>query len=135
MRLPWRAVFARRNLLRLLLCWQGLYYGVTGIWALADLAGFSRATKNTGDALDMHSIAALALVLGIAFIWGALREKQTLFAGWLLVGSCVAVLLPEAVHFSDVRGTLFFLDFVEEIAVALVALYTLTRWRNPDRIN
>lgn len=114
----------RRAVLKLLLLWQALYYGVTGVWALAALDNFSRVTKDHGDALEMHSIAALAVVLAIAFVRGAIQEQYLTFAAWLLFTAALAVIIPELAHFSDIKCSLFFADLLEEIAVAVAVLFT-----------
>lgn len=115
----------RSSLLTLLLYWQGIYYGVTGIWALVALGSFSRLTGDSGDPFDMRSISALALVLGIAFIRGAMLEKYLVFAGWLLLGSALAVIIPELIYFDEIWGTLFLADLLEEVCVAIATIFTL----------
>ena len=115
----------QNRVLRVLLLWQGLYYGVTGIWALVALDSFSQVTGDHGDAFDMHSIAALAVVLGIAFIRGAMGGKHLVFAGWLLLGSAMAVIVPELIYFSEIKGTLFLVDLLEEVSVAVIATFAL----------
>ncbi len=115
----------KRRLLKLLLLWQGFYYCVTGIWALVALGSFSRLTGDSGDPFDMRSIAALALVLGIAFIRGAMLEKHLVFVGWLLLGSALAVILPELVYFPEIWGTLFVADLLEEVCIAIATVFVL----------
>ena len=119
----------KAKILKILLWWQGLYYGITGIWAIVSLDSFSRITGHydTGDAFEMHSIAALAVVLGLAFIWGAMQEKYRVFAGWILFGSAIAIIIPEIVYFSsEVKNTLFLFDLFEETVIAALTLAILS---------
>jgi hypothetical protein len=75
----------------------------------------------------MHSIAALAVVLGLAFIWGAMQGKYRVFAGWLLFGSAIAIISPEIVYFSsEVKNTLFLFDLFEETVIAALTLAILS---------
>ena len=113
------------KIFKLVLWVQGLYYGLTGLWAIVALDHFSRVTGHYGDAFEMYSIAALAIVLGIAFIAGAVYEKYRTFAGWLVLGSAVAVIIPELVYFEEIRGTLFAYDLIEETIIAIFAVMGL----------
>lgn len=115
----------KENLLKTILWAQGLYYGLTGLWAIISLDSFSKITQHYGDPFEMHSIAALAVVLGMAFIWGALQRNHLVFVGWLVFGSALAVIIPEAVYFSEIKNTLFLWGLCEEITVAMVALAAL----------
>lgn len=123
-----------RTILKIVLWWQGLYYGLTGLWALVALDHFSKVTGHYGDAFEMHSIAALALILGAAFIWGALRERHLAFASWLSLGAALAVIIPELVYFDEIKGTLFLLDLFEEIAVAVALAIGLRGRRDNDAL-
>ena len=82
-----------KTILKIVLWWQGLYYVLTGLWAIVALDNFSRVTKHFGDPFEMHAVAALAVVLGLAFIWGAICEPQRRFAGFLALGSAIAVIV------------------------------------------
>lgn len=63
----------RRRMLRSVLMLQGTYYALTALWALADLESFSRVAGHRADAFEMHSIAAMSLVLGLFLFVAALR--------------------------------------------------------------
>lgn len=77
-------------------------------------------TGHRGDPFEMYSIAGLAVVLGIAFLWGAYRESQRIFAAVLALLSAIAVIVPELIFFSEIKGTLFVPDLFEEIIVAML---------------
>lgn len=74
----------------------------------------------------MYSIAALALVLALFFIWGARNKTLLKPAALLAAGTAIAVIIPEAIYLPQMEGvTLFWLDFAEEIVIAVVILTTL----------
>lgn len=115
------------SVLKSVLLFQGLYYSLTGLWAIVDLDNFSRATNHFGDAFEMHSIAALAVVLGLFFIWSSVKEELRKPAGFLLIGMALAVVIPEAVYLPRMHDgvTLFWVDFVEEIVIILLTSFSL----------
>lgn len=119
----------RQKLFRTILFWQGLYYVVTGLWAIVSLESFSVITRHEvhGDAFEMQSIAALAGVLGLFFVWGARRLELRRPAAWLALGSAVAIIVLELVYFSEIRGTLFVPDLFEESFVAVLLGWALLR--------
>lgn len=111
----------KEKILKYILVWQGFYYGLTGIWAIVSLESFSLITRHpVHDAFDMHSIAALAVVLGIMFVWGAYDVRYRFFAAVLALLSAVAIVIPELVYFSEIKGTLFVPDLFEEILIAVL---------------
>ena len=110
------------NLLKFLLLFQGLYYVLTGLWALFALEHFMAFTRHRGDAFDMTSIAALAVALGAVFIAASRRPESHPLVIWLLFGSAVAVVAPEILFLSEIRHSLFFYDIFEEAAVAVLTL-------------
>ena len=118
------------KLLKAVLIWQGLYYGLTGLWAIVSLETFSLITRHPiEDAFDMHSIAALAVVLGIAFVWGAYDERYRFFAAVLALLSAIAIIVPELFYFSEIKNTLFVPDLAEETIVAVLLAVGLSRYQ------
>lgn len=111
----------RAKLLPWVLGFQGAYYALTGLWALVSLESFSRVTGHAGDPFEMHSIAAMALVLGLFFIRSAREPSLRRPAGALALGIAVAVLVPELIYLPQIGNpVLFWVDFAEETAVAVV---------------
>jgi len=110
----------RAEILKFILIFQGLYYSLTGLWAFFGLESFSRLTGHFGDPFEMRSIAAIAVVLGMAFLAGAYWKEYLKFAAFLVLGSAVAVIIPEVIYFSEIKDTLFIWDLFEEIGVALL---------------
>ena len=118
------------KLLKAVLIWQGLYYGLTGLWAIVSLETFSLITRHPiEDAFDMHSIAALAVVLGIAFVWGAYDERYRFFAAVLALLSAIAIIVPELFYFSEIQNKLFVPDLAEETIVAVLLAVGLSRYQ------
>jgi len=122
-----------------ILTFQGAYYVFTALWAIAALDHFSRVTGLHAEGLDltdrfeMYSIAALALVLGLFFIWGAAKENLQRPAGFLALGSAVAVIVPELIYLPQIGNPiLFWLDFAEESVVALLLVYLLFKSGSGD---
>ena len=122
----------RNTILKIALTIQGLYWGLTGLWALIDVDHFSITTGLHTQALDvterfeMISIAALAFVLALFFLWGARNKNLLKPAALLAAGTAIAVIIPEAIYLPQMEGVfLFWLDFVEEIVIASVILFTL----------
>jgi hypothetical protein len=111
----------RPKLLPWVLGVQGAYYALTGLWALVSLESFSRVTGHAGDPFEMHSIAAMALVLGLFFVWSARHAALRRPVGALALGIAVAVLVPELIYLPRIGNpVLFWVDFAEETVVALV---------------
>ncbi len=111
-----------KTILKSVLIFQGLYWSLTGIWAIVSLESFSRITRHfSEDAFEMHSIAALAVVLGLFFIYGASKDHLLRPTSFLLLGSAIAVIIPEVYYLPREGGfNLFWLDLIEEIVVALI---------------
>lgn len=109
-------------MLRLLLLLQGMYYGLSGLWAILLPNNFIAVTGH-GEFLDldMASIAALAFVIGIIFLKASVSPGEHPLTVWLLFGSALAVVLPELFFLPEIKNSLFFYDIFEEAAVAILA--------------
>lgn len=107
--------------LKIILLFQGVYYISTAFWAIVSLDSFSQVTGHFGDPFEMHSIAALALVLGIFFIWGVIKEEVRKYAAFLALGTAITVIIPELIYLPKIGNPiLFWIDFIEESIVALL---------------
>lgn len=81
---------------------------------------------DAADRFDMYSIAGMALVIGIFFIWSALKEELRRPVGFLALGLALAILIPELIYLPKIGNpTLFWVDFAEEVIVGLLLLYAL----------
>lgn len=122
----------RQKILKFALIFQGLYWGFAGLWAVISVDHFSLVTGLHAEPLDvtgrfeMISIAMLSIVLSLFFLWGAFNKKLLKPAALLAVGTAIAVIIPEAIYLPQMQGvTLFWLDFAEEIVIAVVILVAL----------
>lgn len=122
----------RGQLLTVVLWLQGLYYGLTGIWAAVSLESFFRVSGLYSGPFEAHAIAALSILLGLAFIVGANQPRYRRFAGWLLLGAAVAVIVPELAYFGHIRDTLTVLDIPEEIIAGIAAALGI-KWEAPQQ--
>lgn len=116
----------KTKLLRFVLIFQGLYYALTGLWAIVSLDSFSRLTEHHGEPFEMHSIAAMAFVTGLFFIWASRKTEIIRAAGFLALGFALAIMIPELIYLPKIGNPiLFWVDFTEESAVALLLTYSL----------
>lgn len=125
-------VTMRQKILKFALYFQGLYWGLSGLWAIVALDHFSRVTGlhpeplNVTSRFEMISIATLALALALFFIWGARNKALLKPAALLAAGTAIAVIIPEAIYLPQMEGIfLFWLDFLEEIVITVVILGVL----------
>lgn len=108
------------------LMFQGLYYAITGLWAIVNLESFSRLTNHYGDPFEMYSIAGMALVVGLFLIWSAQKEVARKPAGFLALGFVLAVIIPEAIFLPQIGNPpLFWIDFVIEAIIGFLLLISL----------
>ncbi len=111
----------KTKLLKFVLIFQGLYYSLTGLWAIVSLESFSRFTDHHGEPFEMHGIAAMALVSGIFLIYGALKEELLRAVGFLGLGFALAVMIPELFYLPQIGNPfLFWADFALEGIVGIL---------------
>lgn len=118
----------KTKLLKFVLIFQGLYYSLTGLWAIVSLDSFSKITEHQhhGEPFEMHSIAGMVLVIGLFLIWAAFKEELRKPAGFLALGLVLTILVPELIYLPKIGNpTLFWFDFAEESIIGIVLLYAL----------
>lgn len=115
------------KIIKILLIFQGLYWSITGLWALVALDHFSRVTGlhreglHVTDRFEMYSISTLAVVLGLFFIWGARKKEFLKPTAILALSLAIAVIIPELIYLPQMKDmALFWLDFAEEITFTIV---------------
>lgn len=124
----------KTKILQYTLVFQGFYYASTGLLAIVSLDSFSRITGHYGDAFEMHSIAAMSFVIGLFFIWAARKEEIRKPAGFLALALALAIFILELIYLPQIGNpTLFWVDFAEEGAVALLLMYALLVNRRTPR--
>ena len=106
---------------------QGLYYLLTGIWALISIDSFNYVVGHAHEGLpfEMHSIAAMSVVLGLYFIY-SVREQNWYKSNkniiYLVIGIALSVVLVELVYLPKMGWNLFWLDLIEEIIIIILLL-------------
>lgn len=118
----------KAGLLKYILAIQGLYYSLTGLWAIVSLESFLRLTGHSGDPFDMHSIAAMSFIIGLFFLWSSRNEELLRPAGFLALGFVLAVIIPELIYLPRLGNPpLFWLDFAEETIVGILIAISLLK--------
>ena len=113
-------------ILKVTLIFQGFYYFLTGLWAIVSLDSFSRITEHYGEPFEMHSIAAMALVIGLFLLWGSFKEGLRRPAGFLVLGLVLAIMIPELIYLPQMGNPiLFWIDFIEEGTIGLLVAFSL----------
>ena len=111
---------------------QGFYYLVTGLWALISIESFNSFVGHAHEGLpfEMHSIAAMSVVLGLYFIYSVRRPnwfKTNKDVVYLVVGIALAVVIIELVYLPAMGWNLFWLDLIEEIIIAALLLWVIKK--------
>lgn len=109
--------------LRYLLQFHGLFYLVTGLWALLATAHFLSFTNPAGNIFQAQNFAALSLIVAIYFLVGAWRADLLRPAAFLGLGSASAIALVELFRLPGIGWTLLWFDFVLELVI--IALYVV----------
>jgi len=118
----------KTKILKFTLIFQGLYYFLTGLWAIVNIDSFSRITGHYGEPFEMHSIAAMAFVIGLFLLWSAFKEELRRPAGFLIIGFVFAIMIPELIYLPKMGNPiLFWIDFVEEGTIGLLVMASLFR--------
>ncbi|HVW67089.1 MAG TPA: hypothetical protein VHA78_05185 [Candidatus Peribacteraceae bacterium] len=112
------------KLLRQALTFQGIFYLLTGLWALVATPHFLSFTNPAGDLFQAQSFAALIIVIAIFFLVGAWRADLLRPASFLGFGIALAIVLVELFHLPAIGWTLLWFDFAVEIALSLVYIVT-----------
>ena len=118
----------KTKILKVTLIFQGLYYALTGLWAIVNLESFMRITEHEyhGEPFEMYSIAAMAFVIGLFLLWSAFKEELRRPAGFLVIGLALAIMIPELIYLPKIGNPiLFWLDFIEEGAIGLLVAFSL----------
>ena len=114
------------------IAFQGFYYLITGLWALIALDSFNRVVGHghQGLAFEMHSIAAMSVVLGLYYI-SVVRKpdwfKKRIDVAYLVIGVALAVVIVEIVYLPLMGWNLFWLDLAEEVLIVLLLLWVIKK--------
>lgn len=111
---------------------QGIYYLITGLWALVSIDFFNRVIGHAheGLAFEMHSIAAMSVVLGLFFIYSVRKDdwfKSNKEIIYLVIGIALAVVVIELIYLPKMGWNLFWLDLIEEILIIISLLWVIKK--------
>ena len=117
---------------RYVIGFQGFYYLITGLWALLFLSNFERVVGHMHEGLpfEMHSIAAMSVVLGVYFIYSVRSRnwfKNNISIAYLVMGIALSVILVELFYLPKMGWNLFWVDLIEEILITLLLLWVIKK--------
>jgi FtsH-binding integral membrane protein len=121
----------REDLQSLTLVGQGLYFALTGVWALFSIRTFMAVTGPKTDVWLVKTVGLLVLVIGAVLTMAGLRRRTTPENVLLAAGSASALTLIDVYYVSRRRiSPIYLLDAVAEIfLITLLALTTRSRPR------
>jgi hypothetical protein len=109
------------SLERYILLGQGLYYLVTGLWALLSMRTFEKVTGPKTDHWLVKTIGLLLVVIGLALITGGVRKTMTPELAVLGVGTAGALLGIDVFYVSIKKiSRIYLLDAVAELILIMV---------------
>ena len=109
----------RAKLSRMLAWAQGLFYLLTGLWAIVDLDSFEAVTGPKTDDWLVKTVGALVTVIGGVLLMAARRRAVSPEVAWLAAGSALALAAIDVIYVS--AGTIapiYLLDAVVEVGLA-----------------
>ena len=105
---------------------QGLYYFITGLWALLSMRTFEKVTGPKTDHWLVKTIGLMLVVIGLALITGGVRKTITPEMAVLGVGTAGALLGIDVFNVSIKKiPRIYLLDAVAELIliVGWIAIY------------
>lgn len=104
---------------------QGIYYALTGVWALVDIDSFQAVTGPKTDLWLVKTFGMLVAAFGAALVLLAMRRRVTGEAAWLAASVAVAIAISES--YFAIRGQIWAIYLVDALIEAvLVAGWALT---------
>ena len=105
---------------------QGLYYFITGLWALLSIRTFEKVTGPKTDHWLVKTIGLMLVVIGLALITGGVRKTITPEMAVLGLGTAGALLGIDVFNVSIKKiPRIYLLDAVAELIliVGWIAIY------------
>jgi hypothetical protein len=111
-----------------LLAWaQGVYYAITGIWALVDIDSFQAVTGPKNDLWLVRTVGVLVLVIGAAIFLAGVRGTPTLEIAFLAAASALGLAAIDIIYVTaDVISGIYLLDAGAELLLA--GLWIANAW-------
>ena len=105
---------------------QGLYYGLTGLWAVLDIQSFQLVTGPKADLWLVKTVGLLVLVVGIVLVTAGLRQRLALETVLLGSGCCLVLAWVSAWYaLKGVIAPIYLLDALLEL---LLAFFWVRGW-------
>lgn len=102
---------------------QGVYYALTGIWALLHIGSFQWVTGPKVDTWLVKTVGALVLVSGTVMAASGFRRRSLPEIRALALGSAIAFTLIDTIYVAKRRISLvYLLDAALELAFAVALL-------------
>lgn len=104
---------------------QGLYFLLTGIWALVSIRTFQMVTGPKFDLWLVKTVGLLVSVIGVCLISAAVRNQISFEIFLLATGSAAALAMIDIVYVSkSVISPIYLLDALGELI--LICLWILS---------
>ncbi len=119
---------------RYVIGFQGFYYLIAGLWALISIESFNYIIGHIHENsfFEMHSIAAMSVVLGIYFIYSVKEKdwyKKNLNVSYLVIGIALAIIIVELIYLPSMGWNLFWLDLIEEFLIVISLIFVMKNGR------
>lgn len=82
----------KQGFIRTLALVQGIYFFVTGAWALIDIESFMKVTGPKTDVWLVKMVGALTMSISLLLLLIAKKRRVTIESLILILGSCIAYL-------------------------------------------
>jgi len=100
---------------------QGIFYLLTGVWALVSIKTFQMVTGPKTDLWLVKTVGVLVSVIGTVLILAGARNQITLEVFVLAVGSCLVLAAIDIIYVSKkVIAPVYLWDAAAELILAFV---------------
>jgi hypothetical protein len=107
---------------------QGVYYLITGLWAIVDIYSFQLVTGPKTDLWLVRTVAVLIIVTGMVLLLAAYRRKISPEVFLLAVGNALGLIIIDVVYVAlNQISAIYLLDALFQILLA--TLWLLGWWR------
>ena len=109
---------------------QGLFYLLTGLWAIVHLPSFEAVTGPKTDDWLVKTVGVLVTVIGGVLLLAARRNRVTEETALLAAGSALGLAGIDLVYaLSGMISTIYLLDAAAELGIVLLWAFARARGR------
>lgn len=105
---------------------QGVYYSLTGIWAIVDISSFMAVTGSKTDIWLVKTVGVLILVIGLTFLISKFRNKAPSLEVTFLGIACAASFIGIDVYYVAV-GRISPIYLADAVAQLFLILFWIIR--------